>query len=176
MSSWSAPVYPRRSRSRSPYRGYPGRPPYPDPYGGDPYRSEWDAYDRDRWSGYERERGPYDYARRGRSRSPEDGMSSRFTDPRFFLPWRRAVRSYFVSPAAGRKRRRSSSPWDRDRYEPRPRFDDYGVFTFHPHTQRDMLKCHFPQTPIVEDILPEGHITPPDPPRRIHTHSTTQRP
>lgn len=75
MSSWSAPVYPRRSRSRSPYRGYAGRPPYPDPYGGDPYRPEWDAYDRDRWAGYERERGPYDYGRRGRSRSPDDGMS-----------------------------------------------------------------------------------------------------
>jgi len=75
MSSWSAPVYPRRSRSRSPYRGYAGRPPYPDPYGGDPYRPEWDAYDRDRWAGYERERGPYDYGRRGRSRSPDDGTS-----------------------------------------------------------------------------------------------------
>ena len=77
MSSWSAPVYPRRSRSRSPYRGYAGRPPYPDPYGGDPYRPEWDAYDRDRWAGYERERGPYDYGRRGRSRSPDDGTSFR---------------------------------------------------------------------------------------------------
>ena len=78
MSSWSAPVYPRRSRSRSPYRSYAGRPPYPDPYGGDPYRPEWDAYDRDRWAGYERERGPYDYGRRGRSRSPDDGMPFRF--------------------------------------------------------------------------------------------------
>ena len=81
MSSWSAPVYPRRSRSRSPYRGYAGRPPYPDPYGGDPYRPEWDAYDRDRWAGYERERGPYDYGRRGRSRSPDDGTPFRFHRP-----------------------------------------------------------------------------------------------
>ena len=32
-----------------------------------------------------------------------------------------------VSPGAGRKRRRSTSPWDRDRYEPRPRYDDYGM-------------------------------------------------
>ena len=81
MSSWSAPVYPRRSRSRSPYRSYAGRPPYPDPYGGDPYRQEWDAYDRDRWTGYERERGPYDYGRRGRSRSPDDGTPFLFHRP-----------------------------------------------------------------------------------------------
>ena len=39
----------------------------------------------------------------------------------------------FPSSGAGRKRRRSTSPWDRDRYEPRPRYDDYGTFTFHPH-------------------------------------------
>lgn len=30
-------------------------------------------------------------------------------------------------PAVGRKRRRSLSPYDRDRYDPRPRYnDDYG--------------------------------------------------
>jgi len=131
MSSWSAPVYPRRSRSRSPYRAYPGRPPYPDPYGGDPYRPEWDAYERDRWAGYERERGPYDYGRRGRSRSPDDGTTFAFTNP--LLPaWRRGANSFPLSSAAGRKRRRSTSPWDRDRYEPRPRYDDYGTFTPHP--------------------------------------------
>ena len=38
----------------------------------------------------------------------------------------------FISSGAGRKRRRSTSPWDRDRYEPRPRYEDYGVFTIHP--------------------------------------------
>ena len=27
----------------------------------------------------------------------------------------------------GRKRRRSTSPYDRDRYDPRPRYDDYGL-------------------------------------------------
>ena len=32
---------------------------------------------------------------------------------------------------AGRKRRRSLSPWERDRYEPRPRYgDDYGMFQY----------------------------------------------
>ncbi|KAI0035628.1 hypothetical protein K488DRAFT_42774 [Vararia minispora EC-137] len=108
MSSWSAPSYPpppRRSRSRSPYRG--GGAPYAHPpaWGDyapapDAYRPEWDAYDRDR-AYYERDRAPYDFSRRGRSRSPgpDDG---------------------------NRKRRRSMSPYDRDRYDPRPRYaDDY---------------------------------------------------
>ncbi|KAJ7179566.1 hypothetical protein C8R46DRAFT_1345892 [Mycena filopes] len=97
--SWNAsyPPPPRRSRSRSPTRGsYPPRadPPYPP----DQYRSEWEAYDRDRaWASYERERVAYDY-RRGRSRSPP--------------------------PELNRKRQRSGSPYDRDRYDPRPRYND----------------------------------------------------
>ena len=69
--SWSStyPPPPRRSRSRSPRGGYSSRPPYPDSYP-DQYR-DWDSYDRDRgWTGYERDRVPYDYGRRGRSRSP----------------------------------------------------------------------------------------------------------
>ncbi|KAI0663173.1 hypothetical protein C8Q70DRAFT_908268 [Cubamyces menziesii] len=107
MSSWSSaypPPPPRgRSRSRSPYRGGYPRSSYPDAqYPADPYRADWEAYDRDRaWASYERERAAYDYGRRGRSRSPpgEEGA---------------------------RKRRRSLSPWERDRYEPRPRYsDDY---------------------------------------------------
>lgn len=81
MSSWSSsyPPPPRRSRSRSPSRGgySSGRPPYPDTYP-DPYNSrpDWDSYDRDRWA-YERDRAPYDYGRRGRSRSPplDEGLS-----------------------------------------------------------------------------------------------------
>ncbi|KAI0723048.1 hypothetical protein C8Q76DRAFT_614816 [Earliella scabrosa] len=109
MSSWNAsypPPPPRgRSRSRSPYRGsYPPRSSYPDQaYPQDPYRADWEAYDRDRaWATYERERAAYEYSRRGRSRSPPPGDE------------------------AGRKRRRSLSPWERDRYEPRPRYsDDY---------------------------------------------------
>ncbi|EMD40601.1 hypothetical protein CERSUDRAFT_111186 [Gelatoporia subvermispora B] len=109
MSSWSGSAYPPppprgRSRSRSPYRGaYPPRPGYPDPtYPQEPYRADWDAYDRDRaWASYERERAAYDYSRRGRSRSP-------------------------AADEAGRKRRRSVSPWERERYEPRPRYsEDY---------------------------------------------------
>ncbi|KAI0824652.1 hypothetical protein BC628DRAFT_1377138 [Trametes gibbosa] len=106
MSSWSSaypPPPPRgRSRSRSPYRGgYPPRSSYPDAaYPQDPYRADWEAYDRDRaWANYERERAAYDYGRRGRSRSPP-------------------------ADEGGRKRRRSLSPWERDRYEPRPRYND----------------------------------------------------
>ncbi|RDX53607.1 hypothetical protein OH76DRAFT_1398727 [Lentinus brumalis] len=111
MSSWNSaypappPPAPRgRSRSRSPYRGsVPPRSSYPEGgYPQDPYRADWDAYDRDRaWANYERERAAYDYGRRGRSRSPPPDE-------------------------AGRKRRRSISPWERDRFEPRPRYtDDY---------------------------------------------------
>ncbi|GBE79351.1 hypothetical protein BKA93DRAFT_812571 [Sparassis latifolia] len=111
MSSWSGAAYPPpappprgRSRSRSPYRGvHPPRPVFPEPvYGQDPYRADWDAYDRERaWANYERERAAYEYSRRGRSRSPP-------------------------AEEAGRKRRRSLSPWDRERYEPRPRYqEDY---------------------------------------------------
>ncbi|RDB17013.1 Serrate RNA effector molecule [Hypsizygus marmoreus] len=91
--SWT---YPPRSRSRSPR----SRPSYTDP-SQEPYRPEWDTYDRDRAWTYERDRAAYEYGRRGRSRSPPPDE-------------------------AGRKRRRSTSPYDRDRYEPRPRYsDDY---------------------------------------------------
>lgn len=73
-SSWAPPAHPtRRSRSRSPgYRGgYAHRPPYPEQGYGDPYRPDWDVYDRERaWANYERDRAAYDYGRRGRSRSP----------------------------------------------------------------------------------------------------------
>ncbi|EPT02795.1 hypothetical protein FOMPIDRAFT_1022699 [Fomitopsis schrenkii] len=123
MSSWSGSSYPppprARSRSRSPYRGsYPARPGYPEPgYSQDPYRADWEAYDRERaWASYERDRAAYEYGRRGRSRSPP-------------------------ADEAGRKRRRSISPWDRerDRFEPRPRYgDDYdahsrGYSGYSPH-------------------------------------------
>ncbi|CAL1701519.1 unnamed protein product [Somion occarium] len=112
MSSWSGSAYPPpprgRSRSRSPYRGgssYPPQRPYPDPAYPQELR-DWEAYDRDRaWANYERERAAYEYSRRGRSRSPPP-------------------------EEAGRKRRRSLSPWERDRYEPRPRYgDDYDTHT-----------------------------------------------
>ncbi|KAG6336336.1 hypothetical protein ID866_2761 [Astraeus odoratus] len=108
MSSWSAPAYPpppRRSRSRSPLRGgYGLRPPYPDPAYYQEHRGgPWDTYERDRtWPEFERDRAAYDYGRRGRSRSP--------------------------APDDGRKRRRSMSPYDRERYDPRPRYgDEYGI-------------------------------------------------
>ncbi|KZP21750.1 hypothetical protein FIBSPDRAFT_919510 [Athelia psychrophila] len=99
-SSWSAtPAYPpppRRSRSRSPARVYPPREEPGYPQPSGDYRAEWDAYNRGRWDDYQR----YEYGRRGRSRSPVD--------------------------ETGRKRRRSVSPYERDRYDPRPRYgDDY---------------------------------------------------
>ncbi|OCH86215.1 hypothetical protein OBBRIDRAFT_783552 [Obba rivulosa] len=142
MSSWSGSAYPPppprgRSRSRSPYRGpYPPRPGYPDPaYPQDPYRADWDAYDRDRaWATYERERAAYEYSRRGRSRSPP-------------------------ADEAGRKRRRSVSPWDRERYEPRPRYnDDYdahsrGYGNWSPH------RGHYPPPPYSSS----RRVAPPDP-------------
>jgi hypothetical protein len=76
--SWAASAHlpSGRSRSRSPHRGsYSSRPPYPDHHGPDPYRSDWDSWDRERAYAMERDRAVYDYGRRGRSRSPEDGTS-----------------------------------------------------------------------------------------------------
>ncbi|KAL1744623.1 hypothetical protein HDZ31DRAFT_38253 [Schizophyllum fasciatum] len=101
--SWAAsyPPPPRRtSRSRSPMRGmaYGGRPPLPDQYPA----PDFDPYhDRERpYAPGMHERPPYDHGGRRRSRSPLGDES--------------------------RKRRRSASPYDRDRYEPRPRYaDDY---------------------------------------------------
>jgi hypothetical protein len=117
MSSWnySYPPPPRRSRSRSPARG--SYPPRDAPFPPDQYR-DWETYDRDRaWASYDRERPPYDY-RRGRSRSPppERGCSSSFS----FLP-------LIEFSAVNRKRQRSNSPYDRERYDPRPRYEDYGL-------------------------------------------------
>ncbi|KAI0002946.1 hypothetical protein BJV74DRAFT_876354 [Russula compacta] len=96
--SWATSAYlpSRRSRSRSPHRGsYSSRPSYQDHHGPDPYRSDWDSWDRERAYAMERDRAMYDYGRRGRSRSPDDGV---------------------------RKRRRSISPYERDA---RPRYDEY---------------------------------------------------
>jgi hypothetical protein len=121
--SWSStyPPPPRRSRSRSPRGGYPLRPLYPDSYS-DPYR-DWDSYDRDRgWTGYERDRVPYDYGRRGRSRSPPPPDESLL-----YLSHDMTTLIDVWSGSVGRKRRRSMSPYDRERYDPRPRYDDYGL-------------------------------------------------
>ncbi|KDQ65023.1 hypothetical protein JAAARDRAFT_117492 [Jaapia argillacea MUCL 33604] len=108
MSTWPALAYPpsaRRSRSRSPYRGTypPQRAAYPEgSYPPESYgRGEWDNFDKlQAWADYDRDRAAYDL-RRGRSRSPP------LEDP-------------------GRKRRRSISPYERGRFDPRPRYgDDY---------------------------------------------------
>ena len=40
-----------------------------------------------------------------------------------FLP--HMARQYLMTGSVGRKRRRSMSPYDRERYDPRPRYDDY---------------------------------------------------
>ncbi|KAJ7590732.1 hypothetical protein C8J56DRAFT_933757 [Mycena floridula] len=93
--SWSSSYPPpRRSRSRSPSRG--SFSGRPDTGYPQEYR-DYDGYDRDRWQ-YERDRQPHDYGRRLRSRSPTSEDS--------------------------RKRRRSPSPFERDRYDPRPRYND----------------------------------------------------
>jgi len=123
--SWSStyPPPPRRSRSRSPRGGYPSRPPYSDSYP-EPYR-DWDSYDRDRgWPGYERDRVPYDYGRRGRSRSPPPPSEESLS---FSLPPHATTPDDVYSGLVSRKRRRSMSPYDRERYDPRPRYDDYGL-------------------------------------------------
>ncbi|KAJ3797573.1 hypothetical protein GGU11DRAFT_784341 [Lentinula aff. detonsa] len=64
-------------------------------YPPDPGAREWEG-DRT-WAVYERDRGGYDYGRRGRSRSPDE---------------------------YSRKRRRTPSPYERERYDPRPRYND----------------------------------------------------
>jgi hypothetical protein len=62
----------------------------------------------------ERDRAMYDYGRRGRSRSPDDGA----------LPVNHVLGYESTLLNLGlRKRRRSTSPYERD---PRPRYDDYG--------------------------------------------------
>lgn len=79
---------------------------------------DWE-HDRDRGYGYERDRPPYDY-RRGRSRSP-------LPDESAFPSSVLSLSSPDMHGFPGRKRRRSLSPYERDRYEPRPRHnDDYG--------------------------------------------------
>ncbi|KAI6105381.1 hypothetical protein F5141DRAFT_1123261 [Pisolithus sp. B1] len=138
MSSWSAPTYPpqpRRSRSRSPTRGaYVSRPPYPDPAFIQDHRGgAWDSFERDRaWPEYDRDRAAYEYARRGRSRSPP--------------------------PDEVRKRRRSMSPYDRERYDPRPRYgDDYDAHS-RSYSYRSPPRAQFPSAPY-----PPSRRAPPDP-------------
>jgi hypothetical protein len=149
MTSWSASAYPpppRRSRSRSPSRGaYPPRTHMDPAYGQDPYRADWDTYDRDRaWPGYERDRPVYDYGRRGRSRSPSQLDDS--------MPQCRPLTEYCTkvpTPDPGRKRRRSLSPYERDRYDPRPRYnEEYGVLQTLSDCYRSSL-THFSQTHIL---------------------------
>ncbi|KAF9224365.1 hypothetical protein BS17DRAFT_702828 [Gyrodon lividus] len=146
MSSWSASAYPpppRRSRSRSPRGGYGPRPPYPDSHPQD-HRGAWD-YDRERaWADYERDRAVYDYSRRGRSRSPP--------------------------PDESRKRRRSISPYDRERYDPRPRYgDDYDAHS-RAHNYRSPPRVQFP-APYPPAPPPPSRRAPVDP--RTLDHSAT---
>ena len=130
MSSWSGSGYPPsrgRSRSRSPYRsGYaPPRGGEPAYYPSDSYRGDWDPYERDRaWQTYERDRAAYDYGRRGRSRSPPPSEDGKHLLVERSFPLTIASTDFVV----GRKRRRSASPYERERYDPRPRYDDYGEY------------------------------------------------
>ncbi|EIW82450.1 hypothetical protein CONPUDRAFT_53735 [Coniophora puteana RWD-64-598 SS2] len=122
MSSWSTSSYPppRRSRSRSPRASHPSRGPPDQSFTVDPYRQPWDMQERERtWSEYDRERASYEYNRRGRSRSPVD--------------------------ETGRKRRRRSlSPYDRERYDPHPRYgDDYDAHS-RGHGHRSPPRGQFP--------------------------------
>lgn len=128
MSSWSSshppPPPPRSERSRSPSRGAYSRPAYADQPYPDAYRADWDAYNRERaWAEWERERAAYDYGRRGRSRSPP------YDEGAGLKPFLRYCYILLISDLnmAGRKRRRSMSPYDRERYDPRPRYEDYGT-------------------------------------------------
>ncbi|KAH7888102.1 hypothetical protein F5I97DRAFT_1865687 [Phlebopus sp. FC_14] len=144
MSSWSASAYPpsRRSRSRSPGRGdYGARPPHPDSAYGQDYRAGWDNYDRERmWVDYERERVAYEYSRRGRSRSPPLDDS--------------------------RKRRRSMSPYDRERYDPRPRYGDDHDAHSRAYSYRSPPRAQFPVS-----YPPPSRRAPPDP--RTMDHPST---
>ncbi|KAG6860310.1 hypothetical protein C0995_012862 [Termitomyces sp. Mi166 len=115
--------------ARSHSRSPRSRPPYGEPVQ-DMYRGEYDAYDRDRgWGSYDRS--GYDYGRR-RSRSPP-------------------------SDETGRKRRRSMSPYDRDRYDPRPRYND----DFDAHSRG----YGYPSPPRRghSSAYPSGRRPPPDP-------------
>ncbi|KAI0313252.1 hypothetical protein OF83DRAFT_1165659 [Amylostereum chailletii] len=130
--SYTSSAYPpaRRSRSRSPYHGnHLSRPPHQDSYPPEGYRADWEAYDRDKAWGYDRDKNGYEYNRRGRSRSPgpDDGS---------------------------RKRSRSPSPYERDRYDPRPRYaDDYDAHS----------RSHGYQSPRRGGYPSSSRRAPPDP-------------
>jgi serrate RNA effector molecule len=129
MSIWPPPsgdVPPiPASRSGSPDRRsiYDGRRYY-EAYPPDQYPYDRDGYGRDRHypPDYDRERDWAEWDRRrlatrGRSRSPvlDDG------------PWllsREYDQLFMYTLTVRRKRRRSYSPHERDRYDPRPRYDD----------------------------------------------------
>ncbi|KAF7330828.1 hypothetical protein MVEN_02422000 [Mycena venus] len=151
--SWNSSYPPpRRSRSRSPGRG--SYPPRDAPYPPDQYR-DWEAYDRERaWASYDRDRGAYDYPR-GRSRSPP--------------------------PQLNRKRPRSNSPYDRERYDPRPRYDDYGlacrVGGVDGCTDSDLQMGTGPTGTRHRPVAAIRRVTHlPGAPRRIPTPSTIPRP
>ncbi|KAF8121332.1 hypothetical protein EV363DRAFT_1365569 [Boletus edulis] len=99
-----------------------------------PYPDSYAARAPERpWPDYERDRVPYDHVRRGRSRTPP--------------------------PDESRKRRRSMSPYDRERYDPRPRYgDDHAPVDprtmDHPATLKqyaEWFRYYFPQQATEED-------------------------
>ncbi|CAE6454792.1 unnamed protein product [Rhizoctonia solani] len=144
MSSWPPPGYVPPSSapgSRSPAdaNGPMKYPPGPEHYPNDGWGSrdreldrERDGWGRDReWNDYDRRRPDWEPRRgqgRTRSRSPggEDGRL---------------------------KRRRSVSPLnDRERYDPRPRFDEHGHHGDHPRRHRSPGRGRGPLDPYSVDI------------------------
>ncbi|KAG8715023.1 hypothetical protein FRC11_006078 [Ceratobasidium sp. 423] len=143
MSSWPPPGYVPPSSapgSRSPTdaNGPMKYPPGSDYYPNDgwardrEFDRDRDGWGRDRdWNDYDRRRPDWEYRRgpgRTRSRSPsgEDGRL---------------------------KRRRSTSPSnDRDRYDPRPRFEEHGYHGDHPRRHRSPGRGRGPLDPYSVDI------------------------
>ncbi|KAG6375071.1 hypothetical protein JVT61DRAFT_3855 [Boletus reticuloceps] len=96
------------------------------------------------WPDYERDRVPYDHARRGRSRTPP--------------------------PDESRKRRRSMSPYDRERYDPRPRYGDDHDPHSRAYSYRSPPRAQFPG-PYPPQPPPPSRRAPVDP--RTMDHPAT---
>lgn len=139
MSTWPPPgdvPAPRSAGSPDRRIPYDGRRYY-DSYSSDPYALDRDGYGRDRhyppdfdrerdWAEWDRRRA----ATRGRSRSPlgvDDGT--------YTLASLRST-PLLTFDIGRRKRRRSFSPHERDRYDPRARYEEgeYSVKSVHGHT------------------------------------------
>ncbi|KAG9095265.1 hypothetical protein FS749_010774 [Ceratobasidium sp. UAMH 11750] len=147
MSSWPPPGYVPPSAAPGSRSPVDNNPPMKYPPGSDgnffPPGDSWAARDRDfdrdrdswgrdrEWSEYERRRNEWEYRRgQGRARSRSPGTD----DMRL-------------------KRRRSISPsTERERYDPRPRFDDQGYYGEPPRRHRSPPRNRAPLDPYSVDI------------------------